>query len=64
MKKLDNDVTHRKIFTLSKLLVIFYILKFERYSCFLTLEEKLHEVDKFIEALLIDKHPKKNVKRK
>ena len=31
---------------------------------YLTLEEKLHEVDKFIEALLIDKHPKKNVKRK
>ena len=36
--------------------------KFERYLCFLTLEEKLYELDKFVEALLIDKHPKKNVK--
>ena len=25
VKSIDNDVTHRKIFTVSKLLVIFYI---------------------------------------
>ena len=38
------------------------ITKFERYLCFLTLEEKLYELDKVIETLLIDKYPKKNVK--
>ena len=27
----DNDVTHRKIFTLSKLLVIFYTLKYGEF---------------------------------
>ena len=40
------------------------ITKFKRYLCFLTLEEKLYEVDKFIVALLNNKHPKKNVKYK
>ena len=40
------------------------ITKFKRYLCFLTLEEKSYEVEKFIEGLLTDKHPKKNVKSK
>ena len=40
------------------------ITKFKRYLCFLTLEEKFYEVEKFIEALLTDKHPKNNVKNK
>ena len=40
------------------------ITKSKRYLCFLTLEEKLYEVQKFIEGLLTDKHPKKNVKNK
>ena len=40
------------------------ITKFKRYLCFLTLEEKLYEVDKFTVALLKNKHPKKNVKYK
>ena len=40
------------------------ITKFKRYLCFLTLEEKSYEVEKFIEGLLTDKHPKKNVKNK
>ena len=35
------------------------ITKFERYLCFLTLEKKLYEVDKFIEGFLTDKHPRK-----
>ena len=38
--------------------------EFKRYLCFLTLEEKLYEVDEFIVALLKNKHPKKNVKYK
>ena len=28
---IDNDVTHRKIFTLSKLLVFFYTLKYGEF---------------------------------
>ena len=40
------------------------ITKSKRYLCFLTLEEKLYEVEIFIEGLLTDKHPKKNVKNK
>ena len=40
------------------------ITKFKRYLCFLTLEEKLCEIDKFIVALSKNKHPKKNVKCK
>ena len=40
------------------------ITKFKRYLCFLTLEEKLYEVDKFSVALLNNKHLKKNVKYK
>ena len=40
------------------------ITKFKRYLCFLTLGEKSYEVEKFIEGLLTDKHPKKNVKSK
>ena len=35
------------------------ITKFKRYLCFLTLEEKLYEVDKFIKGFLTDKHPRK-----
>ena len=31
VKSIDNDVTHRKIFTLSKLLVIFYTLKYGEF---------------------------------
>ena len=30
VKSIDNDVTHRKIFTLSKLLVIFYTLEYDK----------------------------------
>ena len=58
---------NQKLIDLHLFLVIILtslITKFERYLCFLTLEEKLHEVEKFIESLLIDKHPKKNVKCK
>ena len=40
------------------------ITKFKRYLCFLTLGEKSYEVEKFIEGLLTDKRPKKNVKSK
>ena len=40
------------------------ITKSKRYLCFLTLEEKLYEIEKFIEGLLTDKRPKKNVKSK
>ena len=40
------------------------ITKFKRYLCFLTLEEKIYEVEEFIGALLTDKHPKNNVKNK
>ena len=31
VKSIDNDATHRKIFTLSKLLVIFYTLKYGEF---------------------------------
>ena len=34
VKSIDNDVTHRKIFTLSKLLVIFYTLKYGEFSTY------------------------------
>ena len=37
VKSIDNDVTHRKIFTLSKLLVTFYTLK---YGEFITYHHK------------------------
>ena len=40
------------------------ITKFKRYLCFLTLGEKSYEVERFIEGLLTDKRPKKNVKKK
>ena len=33
------------------------ITKFKRYLSFLSLQEKLNEIDKFIKALLKDKHP-------
>ena len=38
------------------------ITKFKRYLYFLTLEEKIDEVDKFIVGLLKNKHPKKKRK--
>ena len=33
------------------------ITKFKRYLSFLSLQEKLNEIDKFIKALLKNKHP-------
>ena len=40
------------------------ITKFKRYLCFLSQEEKLREVKKYIEGLSIDKHQYKDVKDK
>ena len=36
-RNIDNDVTHRKIFTLSKLLVIFYTLKYGEFITYMEL---------------------------
>ena len=40
------------------------ITKFKRFVCILTLEKILYDVQKFIVALLKNKHPKKKVKYK
>ena len=40
------------------------IIKFKIYLSFLSLEENINEIDKFIKALLKDKHPLKDVKNK
>ena len=47
VKSIDNDVTHRKIFTLSKLLVIFYTLKYGEFITYY-----LHIVDFVIVSYL------------
>ena len=38
------------------------ITKFKRYLYFLSLEQKLYGIDTFIDGLLIEEHPCKNVK--
>ena len=37
VKSIDNDVTHRKIFTIGKLLVIFYTLKYGEFITYLSI---------------------------
>lgn len=40
------------------------ITKFKGYLYFLSLEQKLYGIDTFIDGLLIEEHPCKNVKQK
>ena len=56
VKSIDNGVTHRKIFTLSKLLVIFYTLIHAYISLiFISCLEILNEDQNFVDVFITRK---------
>ena len=56
MSGIDNEVTHRKIFTLSKLLAIFYALKYGEFITYYRLEVDFKVLVELTFQILISKY--------